>query len=95
MQQSLDIDDMKNLFCAFRGAFSAALSDEGVALGDEILLGLAEHEALSPAVKWILRSTAGVSDVPAEPPRPQLRLIRGGGNRSSVGWSATSGNSAA
>ena len=94
MQKSLDIDDVKNLFCAFRGAFSAALSDEGVALGDEILLGLAEHEALSPAARWILKTAAGMSDE-SPPARPQLRLIQGGGNRVSVGWAAASGDSAA
>ena len=88
MQKSLDIDDIKNLFCAFRGAFSAGLSDEGVALGDEILLGLAEHEALSPAVKWILRATAGMSEEPA--PRSHLRLVHSAPRSPNIGWSPSS-----
>jgi hypothetical protein len=84
MQETLDIDDVKNLFCAFKGAINAGLSPEGVQLGDEILQGFAENERLSPAVRWILSTAASMSDVPALPQRPSLQLIQGG--RSGVGW---------
>jgi hypothetical protein len=69
-------------------ALGAGLSEEGIAAANDVLLHLAARPMATLEESRIFKLIAESATLPEEPeqPRPQLRLIQGGGNRAGVGW---------
>jgi hypothetical protein len=79
----MTVDDVRQLLLGLKIALTAHMPDEQVQFIDQTLDVFSQRDDITPPVAFIFNQLAHLADAPEEamaPKRPNLRLVRNGGD---------------